>query len=385
MTTFPITRRAAAFGLGSALGAAALGVAPPALGAGESRPRHSAAQQSRSGARPMKIIGLEEHFATPEIMASWNKVPIDEREPSIELVQAAGYDKYLYYLADERFAIMDDMGVDVHVLSLNTPGTQCFAPEIGTPLARSSNDMVAELVRAHPERYQGFGTLATADPKAAAVELERCASKLGLNGVLINGRTRERNIDHPDFLPVFEAAAAKNFPIYLHPQSPIGPVRQAYYNGIHPTIDPIFSISGLGWHFETGVQAVRLVLSGVFDRFPNLQVILGHWGEVILFYLERIDLMSNNATRSKLLQRPISEYFKSNFYVTPAGIYSQRYFQWSREVLGIDRIMFSSDYPYHIDHEKGARKFLGEADITDEEREAVAHGNWERLCAGINR
>lgn len=383
MTTFPITRRAAAFGLGSALGAAALGVAPPALGADESQPRHSAARRSRS--RPMKIVGLEEHFATPEIMAAWNKVPIDEREPSIELVEAAGYDKYLYYHADERFAIMDDMGVDVHVLSLNTPGTQCFAPEIGSSLARASNDMVAELVRAHPERYQGFGTLATADPKAAALELERCASKLGLQGVLINGRTRERNIDHPDFLPVFEAAAAKNFPIYLHPQSPIAPVRQAYYNGVHPAIDPIFSISGLGWHFETGVQAVRLVLSGVFDRFPNLQVILGHWGEVILFYLERIDLMSNIATRSKLLQRPISEYFKSNFYVTPAGIYSQRYFQWSREILGIDRIMFSSDYPYHIDHERGARKFLEQADITDEEREAVAHGNWERLCTGIKR
>lgn len=333
----------------------------------------------------MKIIGLEEHFATPEFMAAWNKVPIDEREPSIELVEAAGYDKYLYYLADERFAIMDDMGIDVHVLSLNTPGTQCFASDIGTPLARSSNDMVAELVRTHPERYQGFGTLATADPKAAALELDRCASKLGLKGILINGRTRERNIDHPDFLPIFEAAAAKNFPIYLHPQSPIGPVRQAYYNGVNPAIDPIFNISGLGWHYETGVQAVRLVLSGVFDRFPNLQVILGHWGEVILFYLERIDLMSNIATRSKLLQRPISEYFKNNFYVTPAGIYSQRYFQWSREILGIHRIMFSSDYPYHIDHEKGARKFLGEANITDEEREAVAHGNWERLSAGIKR
>jgi predicted TIM-barrel fold metal-dependent hydrolase len=384
MSNFPITRRAAAIGLGSSLGAATLG-AVPALAAGQKAPQSEPARRTQPGARPLKIIGLEEHFATPEIVAAWGKVPFDEREPSIELIQATGYDKFLYHLSEERFAIMDAMGIDMHVLSLNTPGAQCFAPDVGTPIARESNDMVAELVRKHPTRYQGFGTLATADAKAAAKEVDRCAGSLGLNGILMNGRTGDRNIDHPDFLPIFEAAAARNFPIYIHPQSPVAPVRDAYYNGVHPSIDPVFNISGLGWHYETGVQAVRLVLSGVFDRFPNLQIILGHWGEVILFYLERIDLMSKIAMATKLLKRPISDYFKTNFHVTPAGIYSQRYFRWSREVLGIDRIMFSSDYPYHIDHEKGAQKFLQTADITDAEREAVAHGNWDKLCASIKR
>jgi predicted TIM-barrel fold metal-dependent hydrolase len=347
--------------------------------------QQSMGQHFRLGELSMKIIGLEEHFATSETVSAWNALPPSDQEPSIKLIEAGGFDKYLYYLSDERFAIMDKMGVDVHVLSLNSPGTQSFAPDIGTPIARSSNDMLAELVRVHPDRYEGFGSLATADPKAAALELERCASHLGLSGVLINGRTLERNIDHPDFLPIFEAAASKNFPIYLHPQSAVAPVRDAYYNGVHPNIDPIFNISGLGWHYETGVQALRLVLSGVFDRFPNLQVILGHWGEVVLFYLERIDLMSNITSRAKILQRPISEYFKSNFYVTPAGIYSQRYFRWSREVMGIDRIMFSSDYPYHLDKDQGARKFIESADLTDAEREAVAHGNWERLRGQIKR
>lgn len=385
MDSFPITRRAASLGLGSLAVAAFGATAATAQGPSEGQSRPDASRPPSGGRDRLKIVGLEEHFATPENMAVWMKVPFDEREPSHEALQAAGYDKFLYYLTDERFAIMDAMGVDMHVLSLNTPGFQSLSAEMGTPLARASNDMVAELVRAHPTRYQGFGTLATADPKAAARELDRCAGQLGLNGVLINGRTRERNIDHPDFLPIFEAAAARNFPIYLHPQSAVAPVRQAYYNGIQPVVDSLFNISGLGWHYETGVQAVRLVMSGVFDRFPGLQIVLGHWGEVILFYLERIDHMSPLTTRFKKLKRPISEYFKNNFYVTPGGIYSQRYFRWTREILGTDRIMFASDYPYQIDHDQGAQKFLHEADITDKERVAVAHGNWERLCAEIRR
>jgi predicted TIM-barrel fold metal-dependent hydrolase len=381
MPLVPVTRRAAALGLGSALGAASLGLPANAHEAASGRRPDKI---SRTG-KPLKIVALEEHFATPADMAAWKKVPIDEREPSIELVEAAGYDKFLYHLADERFAIMDQMGIDVHVLSLHTPGAQCFTGSVGTPMARTSNDMLAELVRKYPSRYQGFGTLAMADPEGAALELDRCAGSLGMNGVLINGRSGERNLDDPAFIPVFEAAASRRFPIYIHPQSPAAPVRQAYYNGVNPAIDPIFNISGLGWHYETGVQVLRLVMSGIFDRFPDLQVIMGHWGEVVLFYLDRIDLMSGMAARAKLLKRPISEYFKTNVHVTPAGIYSQRYFRWSREVLGVDRIMYATDYPYHITPEKGARRFLEDADLTVAERAAVAHGNWERLCASIRR
>ena len=387
MPSFPMTRRAASLGLGtlavSALSAGAS--AAPAPGAADGAPRPDAMRGPAGAPKRLKIIGIEEHFATPENMREWMKVPLDDREPSHEALVSQGYDKYLYYLGDERFAIMDDMGVDMHVLSLSTPGFQSFPPETGTPLARESNDMVADLVRKHPTRYQGFGTLATGDPKAAARELDRCATQLGFNGVMINGRTRDRNMDDPAFLPIYEAAAARNFPIYIHPQSAVAPVRHAYYNGIQPVVDILFNISGLGWHYETGIQVLRMIMSGVFDRYPDLQVILGHWGEVVLFYLDRIDLMSGVASHFNHLKRPIPEYFKTNVHITPGGIYSQRYFRWTREVMGIDRIMFATDYPYQIIRDQGAQKFLNAADITEAERDAVAHGNWERLCAGIKR
>lgn len=376
MSKFLVDRRAFALGFGAVANMVAALRSTPVSAA------PSAQAKPSSGRR---IVALEEHFATPEMMKAWKGLPIDDREPAIELVEAAGYDKYLYLLGQERFDIMDQMGIDMHVLSLHTPGAQSFAADVGTPLARQSNDMVAELVRANPTRYQGFGTLATDDPAAAAKELDRCAGQLGLHGVLLNGRTGDRNLDEHEFLPIFEAAAARNFPIYLHPQSPPVAVRNAYYNGVHPPIDGVFNISGLGWHYETGVQAVRLVLSGLFDRFPNLQIILGHWGEVVLFYLDRIDLMSKIAIGSKVLQRPISEYFKTNFYVTPAGIYSQRYFRWTKEVLGADRIMYATDYPYHLTKEQASRRFIEDADLTEAERDAVAHGNWDRLCAAIRR
>jgi predicted TIM-barrel fold metal-dependent hydrolase len=370
-------------GIGPAVGAASVAISASAgAGVAQQRPERESAS---SGSRKRRIVALEEHFATPDMMTAWKNLPNDEREPAIELVEAAGYDKYLFYLGQDRFDIMDQMGIDTHVLSLHTPGAQSFTADVGTPLARQSNDMVAELVRSNPTRYQGFGTLATDDPHVAAQELDRCAGQLGLNGILLNGRTRDRNLDEGEFLPIFEAAAARNFPIYLHPQSPPFAVRQAYYNGVHPAIDPIFNISGLGWHYETGVQALRLVMSGLFDRFPNLQIILGHWGEVVLFYLDRIDLMSKMASGAKVLKRPISDYFKSNIHVTPAGIYSQRYFRWACEVLGADRIMYATDYPYHLTKEQASRRFIEEAALSEDERDAVAHGNWDRLCAAIKR
>ena len=233
-------------------------------------------------------------------------------------------------------------------------------------------------MRAHPGRLGGFATLPTPAPEEAARELERAVTALGLSGAMLHGCTRDRNLDHPDFLPILEAAEHLRLPLYLHPQIPQAPVREALYTGFGEELDLHFATGGLGWHVETGVQFLRLVLAGAFDRFHDLQVILGHWGEVVPFYLERVDVLSRAARR---LRRPVAEYFRTNVHVTPSGMFSPRYLAWALDVMGADRILFSTDHPYVPLPDGGARRFLEEASLSDADRARIAHGNWDRLRA----
>ncbi len=329
----------------------------------------------------MKTIGLEEHFATPELNDAWHA--LEPQWQDVALV-APGHDELAGRLLDvdgERIAAMDDTGLDVAVVSTTTPGVQNLTPANAVALQGVCNDRLADAVRRHPDRLQGFATLATPDPEAAAAELGRAVTKLGFNGAMLYGRTRDRNLDHPDFWPIFEAAEALNAPLYLHPQSPPPAVRSAYYSGLGDRVDAALATHGLGWHYDAGLQLLRLILGGVLDRFPGLQLILGHWGEVMLFYLERIDRMTGIAD----LARPVSEYVRTNVFVTPGGVFSQRYLQWSVDVVGPDRILFATDYPYVMVPDGGGRRFLEQAEIGEEDREKIASGNWERLCAGIRR
>ena len=195
------------------------------------------------------------------------------------------------------------------------------------------------------------------------------------------GRTGERNLDHPDFLPLLEAAAAMRAPLYLHPQSPQPGVRRAYYQGLGDGIESVFGTGGIGWHYETGVQVLRLILAGVFERLPDLRIILGHWGETVLFYLDRIDIMAPAAR----LPRPVSDYFRANIWVAPSGIFSPRYLRWATEVIGVGRIMMATDYPFEDFRHREPRRFLEEADLDDADRRKIASGNWDQLVADIRR
>ena len=198
---------------------------------------------------------------------------------------------------------MDESGVDVQVLSVTTPALHNLEPKESVTLARQTNDLVAVTVAKYPTRFQGFATLATAAPKEAAAELERGVTRLGFVGTMLCGRTREKNLDHPDFLPLLETAARLGVPLFVHPQIPQRAVREVYYSGFNDQIDTAFATFALGWHYEAGIQFVRLILAGVFDKYPDLQIILGHWGEVVLFYLERLDAWTCRAsaeTRSRL-------------------------------------------------------------------------------------
>ena len=323
----------------------------------------------------MKIVALEEHYVTAELSAAWARLPATERDDS-QTLNSTEIEARIGELGEIRLGRMDETGVDVQVLSPTAPGVQSLAAQDAVPIARVLNDLTAETVRRRPDRFEGFAVVPTPDPAGAARELERAVEQLGLRGAFLFGRTRERNLDHPDFLPIFEAAASLRVPVYLHPQTPSHTVRRAYYSGLNDKLDITFAGYGIGWHYETGVQLVRLILSGLFDRFPDLQIITGHWGEVVLFYAERLMSMSQAVS----LKRPLIDYFKSNVYVTPSGIFSPRYLQWAIEVLGVDHVMFSADYPYQFAPAGGARAVVEQAALGAADKEKIAHGNWERLC-----
>ena len=329
----------------------------------------------------MKIIGLEEHFATPDVLAAWEALEPRWQDVAFQHSDGGEIGARLTDFADRRIAAMDETGMDVQVLSLTAPGVQSLEADQAVALQTASNDVLADVVAGRPDRFQGFATLATPDAPAAARELDRAVTKLGMNGAMLFGRTRDRNLDHRDNWPIFEAASALRAPLYIHPQSPAPTVRDAIYSGLGEEVDSALATFGLGWHYETGVQILRMVLAGVFDRFPDLQLITGHWGEVVLFYLERIDNLASPAK----LERPVSDYFRRHVSVTPSGLWSERYLRWAIEVLGPERILFSSDYPYRMTPEGGARRFLEHAKLSDADRSAIAHVNWERLVAGIRR
>ena len=329
----------------------------------------------------MRTIGTEEHFVTDEVITAWSHLGSAAREDAPPSVIPAEMQERLGEVAERRIAAMDESGLDVQVISLTSPGLGNLAAQEATHLQVETNDRIAELVNAHPDRFQGFATLATPAPAEAAQELERAVTKLGLNGALLFGRTGERNLDHPDNWPIFEAAESLHAPLYIHPQIPQPGVRAALYAGFDGAIDTAFATGGIGWHYETGVQFLRLALAGVFDRFPDLQVILGHWGEVVLFYLDRADRLTTQAK----LPHSFSEYVRRNAHITAGGIYSQRYLRWALEVVGVERIMFATDYPYQPGPGGGVEHFLQTAGLPQADQERIAAGNWDTLVAGIRR
>lgn len=329
----------------------------------------------------MKIIALEEHFRTAAINAAANKL-LEKLAPA---GQSGAFDKGLAIydvpasrqedLGADRLQHMDATGIDVQVLSYASPGVQILPAVEAVPLARDANDQLAAAIQAHPDRFAGFATLPTPDPEAAAAELERAVLQLGFKGAMINGRTNDRFLDDPSFRPILEAAVALDVPIYLHPTIPSKAVQDAYYAGLDPAISAGFATAGWGWHAETGIHALRMILAGVFDQYPSLQLILGHWGEMIPFYLARVDEALSPV--AKHLQRRVSDYFLQQVYVTPSGMFTLPPFLLTLQIMGADRIMYAVDYPF-IEGEQ-ARAFLENAPISPADKEKIAHGNAERV------
>jgi hypothetical protein len=243
-----------------------------------------------------------------------------------------------------RIAAMDEAAIDFQVLSLASMGLDALTADMATPLIRDVNDELAAAIQANPKRLGGFAALALQDPKKAAQELDRCITKLGFCGVLLDGTTGGLFLDDPRFLPVWEAAAALRVPVYLHPAPPPEPVREAYYSGLPGDLGMLLSIAGWGWHAETGLHTLRLIVFGLFDRLPDLQLIIGHMGEGLPYALARSSAVLSRAAPH--LRQPVSEYFQSNIHVTTSGYFTQPPLRCALDVIGIDRLMFSIDYPF---------------------------------------
>ena len=325
----------------------------------------------------MRIIGLEEHCWTPEIAAALAALPPQERDQSIEVFQTPVNIERLEDMGEGRLREMDKIGLDMMVLSITSPGTQSLPAEQAVPLAKQANDRLAGAVKAHPDRLAAFATLPTTDPAKATEELDRAVNDLGLKGTMIHGRTRERYLDAPEFRPILAKAAELNVPIYLHPQIAPNKIREVYYDGFDKELSIGFACSGWGWHADSGIGMLRLILSGVFDELPSLQFILGHWGETVLPFLERANTLSSWTKNS--LKRTVEDYFKANCYITGSGIYYTPYLQEAIRIMGADRVMYSTDYPFRYSSDGTARHFLENASVPYDDSLKIAHLNAERL------
>jgi 5-carboxyvanillate decarboxylase len=329
-------------------------------------------------------IATEEAFSIPEVAAALGDI---SKAPgtSLDLMlvktiygtegsgSRATLKSLLIDLEDKRLKDMDENGVDVHLLSLTAPGVQMFDADTATELATRANDALAEVIARHPTRFAGLASFAPHSPKRAAKEMERAIRQLKLNGFVVNSHTNGEYLDDPKYWPTLEAAEALGACIYIHPRAPAEGLATPFR---HYGMDSALWAYGV----ETATHAVRMILGGVFDRFPKLKICLGHMGEGVHFWLWRIDFMSTRAQadgRAPKLKRKPSEYFKDNFVITTSGQESHLALDFSIKALGADNVMWAIDYPYQPS--APAVAFMDSAPISDEDKAKIYHQNAERV------
>jgi 5-carboxyvanillate decarboxylase len=328
----------------------------------------------------VRRIATEEAFAIPEQFeayralgrSTWSSPDIVFwsrilRQPDSPLIGP------LLDLDDGRLADMDANGVDVQLLLLTSPGVQVFDADTATGLATMANDRLADAIARHPDRFAGLAAFAPQDSARAVREMERAISELGLNGFVVNSHTDGEYLDQEKFWPILEAAEALDAPIYIHP-------RPLPETAIGPYLDQELWAGIWGYAAETGLHALRLITSGVFDRFPRLRIVLGHMGEGLPYFVYRLDYMSRILRQigsHKPYELDPSEYLVRNFLVTTSGMNHHPPLELCLKVLGAENVMWAIDYPYQPTPESVA--FMDSAPIAGEEREKLYAGNAERV------
>ena len=320
-----------------------------------------------SGISRPRVVAVEEHFRTPELEAVLDG-------PEKLFSKALG--ESLGDIGDRRIADMDEAGIDVQVLSSAAPHVQWMEAAEAVNVSCKVNDRLATAIREHPDRFAGLATLATPAPVEAARELERCVHELDLRGAMIYGHTNGRFLDDPFFWPILEAAEALDVPIYLHPSYAPKAVVDAYYSGLPGHFGTMLSTGMMGWHYEVAMHSMRMVLGGVFKRFPRLQLIIGHNGEALPFFLDRSIKVLNRA--SPEMSQHLREVYPANFYITTAGFYYDAPMRCALEVTPIERMLFATDYPYASAVE-GVEWIRSTVTLDDAQRRLVTHANSDRL------
>ncbi len=365
----------------------------------KSRAEDSGRRTGRAVRARVRKIATEEAFVIPEVAAALREVA-QKGGPSLDLklmnliynsASASTFeiqtpttppptnrDAYartllprLLDLEEHRLAEMDANGVDVHLLSLATPGVQMFARGKAIELATLANDRLSEVVGRHPKRFAGLASFAPQDAAAAAKEMERAIKTLGLNGFIVNSHTDNRYLDDQRFWPILEAAEALDAPLYIHPRPPSDGMAAPFAD---------YRMEGAIWGYgvETGTHVARLMLSGVLDRFPKIRIVIGHMGEALPYWLWRLDYMASPGSRAALRNKlKPSEYLQRNFAITTSGLDDPLALRYAIDKIGIDHVMWAIDYPFQST--PGSVAFIENASLSDTEREQVAYRNAERI------
>lgn len=339
---------------------------------------------------PHLRIATEEAYAPPELFARYRKLleTRSHNDPGFESLMG-------FYLTNNgprivqvrekmqdlgaiRLADMDATGIAKQLISITSPGVQIFDSDTAVGLCTSFNDQLAEAIRKHADRFAGLAAIAPQDPSAAAKELDRAVKSLHLKGAIVNSHTQGEYLDEPKFWEIFEAAESLNVPIYLHPTTPSPRM-------VGPFLDRGLDGAVFGFAVETSLHILRIVFSGVFDRFPKLRMVAGHLGEGLPYWLFRIDFMHQRLTSNNRyanvpkLQRKPSDYLKENFYVTTSGMAWQPPILYAQSVLGVDRVLYAMDYPYQFVPEEV--KVTDDLPISDADKKKLYQTNAEKVFA----
>ncbi|WP_029134130.1 amidohydrolase family protein [Sedimenticola selenatireducens] len=311
----------------------------------------------------MKIIGIEEHWISKKFESLYPAPGRPGSDAPIEVLTDIG---------EKRISVLDKVGIDLQVLGHGMfPATSATIGDI-----QATNDQAAEATSKYPTRLAAFAALPLASATDAANELERTVIQYGFKGAMINGTIDGQFLDHPRFEPLLAKAEELGVPLYLHPAYPVPSVSDVYYKGeFSDLVGFTLGSTAAGWHWEVGLHVLRMIVAGVFDRHPKLQIVIGHLGELIPFYWERIQFWLE--PRAEGLKLPVREYFPRNIHVTTSGYTTIPPLQLALEIFGADRIIFSVDYPFSPI--APAVNCLEIMPVSEEDRIKIASGNVSRL------
>lgn len=332
----------------------------------------------------MRIITVEEHFVSKKVNDKIKKIMIKQgniNESMFHFIEEFINTSLISNLGDERIAYMDKVGIDSQIIGYGNNPPIILKGKDAIELCRIANDELYEATKKYPGRFYGYATLPLDEPEEAVKELERCVKDLGFVGVLLGGTLEGHFLDEERFYPIFEKCVELDVPIYIHPGQVNKSVRDNYYEGKwSPMVANNFAGYGIGWHYEVGVHILRIILAGIFDKLPNLKIIIGHWGEMIPYYFDRLDMGLNQHFTG--LHHKISYYFKNNIYTNPSGMFFKDDMDFCLKVFDKSHILWGQDFPYlnnEFVNTDNVRSYLEEYDIDAETKEMIAHKNAERL------